>query len=173
MREQRVILEDEADIAAVRRLVVEALAAQPDRAFAEALEASDAAQGRGLAAAAWPQERKELAGMDLEGNWPDRHLRRIPLTEAADLEFDAVGHLGAAGRLGAEDFLVPTVEILRFVRVHLLVVDRDDVLFPVGRKGVALQLDRQLRLAVRRRIEEALRHHHLVLAIQRVVAEAV
>ena len=55
MREQRIILEDEADIAAVRRPVVEALAAQPDRAFAKALEAGDAAQGGGLAAAARPQ----------------------------------------------------------------------------------------------------------------------
>src|ERR1700680_4308829 len=162
MREQRIVLEDEPDIAAVRRPVVEALAAQPDRALAEALKAGDAAQGR-LAAAAWPQQRKELAGMDLEGNWPDRHLPRTPLTEAADLEFDTVGHLGAAGRLGAEDFLVPAVEILRFVRVHFLVVDRNDVLFPAGGKGVALQLGGQLGLAVRRGIEEALRHHHLVL----------
>ncbi len=59
------------------------------------------------------------------------------------------------------------------MRVHLLVVDRDDVLLAVGREGVALQLGRELGLAVGRRIEEALRHHHLVLAVQRDVAEAV
>jgi hypothetical protein len=34
MRKQRVILEHEPDIAAVRRLVVEPLAAEPDQAFA-------------------------------------------------------------------------------------------------------------------------------------------
>ncbi len=55
MREQRIILEHEPDIAAVRRPVVEAFAAQPDRAFAQALEAGDAAQGRRLAAAARSQ----------------------------------------------------------------------------------------------------------------------
>ena len=37
MREQRVVLEHQADIAAVRRLVVEPLAVQPDRAPARAL----------------------------------------------------------------------------------------------------------------------------------------
>ena len=52
MREQRVILEHEADIAAMRRFVVEALPTHPDRAATQRLKTGDTAQGRRLAAAA-------------------------------------------------------------------------------------------------------------------------
>src|SRR5207302_7920506 len=66
MREQRVILEYEPDIAAMRRLVVEALATHPDRPATQRLKPGDTAQGRRLAAAARPKQREKFALMDLE-----------------------------------------------------------------------------------------------------------
>src|SRR5262249_62256406 len=110
------------------RLVVEPLAMQADRPFGERLEAGDAAQSRRLAAAAGPEQREEFALLYLERYRADADLRRVPLGQRAYLELDAWRHLGA------EHFLVPAVEISRFVRVHLLVVDRHHVLLPVGRK---------------------------------------
>src|SRR5215472_13456666 len=111
MRKQRVILEYEADVPAVRRLLVKPLAMQDDRPFGERLEAGDAAQCRRLAAAAGPEQREEFALLHFEGYRADADLRRIPLGQRADLELDARRHLGT------KHFLVPAVEVLRFVRV--------------------------------------------------------
>src|SRR5262249_53692903 len=49
-------------------------------------------QGRGLAAAAGTQQRKELAFVHLERDRADDDLRRIPLGQLADFEFDARRH---------------------------------------------------------------------------------
>src|SRR5207245_1755115 len=90
MRKKSIVLEHQPDIAAMRRLILEALPAQPDRAFAERLEASDATKRRGLAAATRAQQREELARANLERNRADAHLRRIPLGQPADFELDSV-----------------------------------------------------------------------------------
>src|SRR5204863_9931299 len=79
MREECVILEHEPDIAAVRRLVVEALTTHPDRTATQRLEPGDTAQGRRLAAAARPKQREKFALMDLERDRPDADQRRIAL----------------------------------------------------------------------------------------------
>jgi hypothetical protein len=70
VREQRVVLEDHADAAALRRdeglRPGDGLPVDGDRARVGALEAGDQPQCRGLAAAAGPQERHELAPTHLE-----------------------------------------------------------------------------------------------------------
>jgi hypothetical protein len=66
VREQRVALEDHAHVAAVRRQVGDRLPVEDDAALARLLEARDHQQRRGLAGAALPQQRHELAGADVE-----------------------------------------------------------------------------------------------------------
>src|ERR1700736_4098104 len=66
MRKQRVILENEADVPAVRRLVVKPLAMQADRALGERLETGDAPQRRRLAAAARSEQREKFPLLHLE-----------------------------------------------------------------------------------------------------------
>src|SRR5262249_24345839 len=131
MRKERVVLEDETDVAAVRRLVVKPLAMQADRSLGERLEAGDAAQCRRFAAAPGPPPREDISLLYLQRYQGPPDLRRVPLGQRADLELDAWRHLGA------ENFLVPAVEISRFVRVHLLVIDRHHVFFLVGRESIA------------------------------------
>ena len=64
--EDGVVLEHHAGVAAMRRQRVDALAAETDLAGGEVGEAGDRAQQRGLAAARRPEQRKELAVLDLE-----------------------------------------------------------------------------------------------------------
>ena len=66
VREQRVVLEDHADAALVRRHVVDALAVERDRAGGRILEAGEHHERRRLAGAGRPEEREELAARKLE-----------------------------------------------------------------------------------------------------------
>src|SRR5205085_10801629 len=64
--EERVVLEDEADVALLGREVVDAAAVQQDLPSVEGREAGDEPQDRGLPAAARPEEHEQLAVGDLE-----------------------------------------------------------------------------------------------------------
>jgi hypothetical protein len=66
MREQRVVLEHHADVAAMRRLLVQPLAGQPDLAARRHLEAGEHHQRRGLARAGGSEQRQEFALADVE-----------------------------------------------------------------------------------------------------------
>ena len=66
MREQRVVLEHHADVAAMRRLGGDVLAVEPHAAAVGFQEAGDDAQQGGLAAARRSQQRDEFAGRHLE-----------------------------------------------------------------------------------------------------------
>ena len=83
VREQRVVLEHEPDAALVRRNVhagrAERAAAREDGAAVERLEAGDAAQRRGLAAAARAQQAADLAFREREAHAVERRA----LAEAA------------------------------------------------------------------------------------------
>ena len=68
MRKQRVVLEHHVDRPLMRQHVCDVLAVEQDAAFVGALETGKHAQQRGLAAAAWAQQREELAGVDIERN---------------------------------------------------------------------------------------------------------
>jgi hypothetical protein len=77
----RVVLEDEADIAALRRKKRHVVAGQPDRPFVGQREARDHAQDRALAAAGSTEQNEELSRLDLEGHAVDGHLRRVALRD--------------------------------------------------------------------------------------------
>jgi hypothetical protein len=66
VREQCVVLKDDADVAAVGRQLVDALAAHRHLAGGLRNEAGNDAQQRGLAAAAGAQQRHQFTGVDVE-----------------------------------------------------------------------------------------------------------
>jgi hypothetical protein len=66
MREQRIILKHHADIALVRRDMVDRLAVEEDAAMGRHFEPGQHHQGGGLARAGGAKQRQELAGADLE-----------------------------------------------------------------------------------------------------------
>jgi hypothetical protein len=76
MREQRVVLEHEADAALVGGQARHVLSAKHDAAGIGRLEARDHAQRRGLAASRRPEQRQELARRHVEGDV----TRRVHLT---------------------------------------------------------------------------------------------
>ncbi len=83
VREQRIGLEDHADVALVRGLVSDILSVDGDAARGRAFEARDHAQRRRLAAARWAQERDELT--TFRGQLEILHGRHVtePLLDAA------------------------------------------------------------------------------------------
>ena len=91
MRKQRVVLEHHVDRPLVRQHVCDVLAVEQDAAFVGALETGKHAQQRCLAAAAWAQQREELAGVDIERNTVHRAESTEPLHHALDPQ---QGHLG-------------------------------------------------------------------------------
>src|SRR5215813_8385099 len=66
VRPQRIVLEDHADVACVRRQVVDAALAEPDLAAVGPVEAGDESQQRRLAAPRGPEQREQLAVADVE-----------------------------------------------------------------------------------------------------------
>ena len=72
MRKQRVVLEHHVDRPLVRQHVGDVPAVEQDAALVRRLEAGEHAQQRGLAAAAGAEQRKELAGPDVERDVIDR-----------------------------------------------------------------------------------------------------
>src|SRR5437764_719047 len=96
MREQRVVLENEADVALVCRQIGHVLAVEPDAAGVGLLEARDRAERRRLAAAGRTQHRQEFARPHIEPHLARRidlafHAMDIALGDVVDLERDG-GH---------------------------------------------------------------------------------
>ncbi len=77
--EQRVMLEDEADLALARGHVRHVPAVQEDAAVVDLGQAGDGPQQRALAAAARAQQHQEFALLDLERDVIDDRYRLIPL----------------------------------------------------------------------------------------------
>jgi hypothetical protein len=71
VRPQRVVLEDHADVALVRRQAVDAPIAEANLAAVGLVEAGYEAEQRRLAAAGGPEQREQLAVADLEGDAVD------------------------------------------------------------------------------------------------------
>jgi len=101
MREQRVGLEDHAEVAAVHRHVGHVSGADVNAALVRRLEAGDHAQRRGLAAAGRPEQREELAGRDRQMDAVNRALEPVE-TFAQALEADGGGAGGLAHGSGSE-----------------------------------------------------------------------
>ena len=91
--EQRVGLEDDAEVALRRRQPRDVAAADLDRAGVLHLEAGDHAQQRGLAAAGRPEEADELAALDLERDVIERREGAEALGDALDPQVN-----GTSGR---------------------------------------------------------------------------
>ena len=86
MREQRIALEHDADVAPVRGQLRHVLPAHHDAARIAMRETRDDAQQRGLAAARWPQQRHEFAGTDGEVETIHDGLRAVALDDAGELQ---------------------------------------------------------------------------------------
>src|SRR5215831_4867821 len=72
VREERIVLEDDADVAEMRQHVVHHLVSQHHLSTARRQEAGDALEQGGLAAAGGPQQSDELAARDVEADAVDR-----------------------------------------------------------------------------------------------------
>lgn len=77
VREERIVLKDHADIALVRRQVVDRAFAEADLAACRVLEAGDHHQRRRLAGAGGAEEGDELAGLDVERNVVGSHMPAV------------------------------------------------------------------------------------------------
>ena len=86
VREDRIALEDHVGRAVVCRHACHVLPVDPDSAGCRLLEAGDAAQKRGLAAARWPEQREELALADLGRDAVERHDVAEALVDVAKLD---------------------------------------------------------------------------------------
>src|SRR5262245_17524538 len=83
--EERVVLEDEADLALSRAQVGNILAAEADGPGIGEIEAGDDAQQRRFARARWTEQRQELAGASIEADVLDRRRRSEALGDASEL----------------------------------------------------------------------------------------
>ena len=101
VREERVILEDHADLARLGRQaeagVGDALPAEADFACGDRLEAGDAAQERGLAAARGAEQAGDLAARDGKIDAVDNGVRAVTLDDAAQFEEQGVASLAGVG----------------------------------------------------------------------------
>ena len=88
--EQRVVLEDEADVAPVRRLAGQLAVVGVDLAKILQHEARDDLEDRGLAGAARPQQGEELARVDGERDVVEHTAAHVGFAEALDPQGAAV-----------------------------------------------------------------------------------
>ena len=86
MREQRVVLEHDADIALVRRHEGHIAVAEMDRARRGLDEAAEDAEQRGLAGTGRPEQGDELARRDIEGDVIKRADGVIILARGTDVD---------------------------------------------------------------------------------------
>jgi hypothetical protein len=82
MREQRVVLEYDTDLAAVRRQRVDGAIADNDLAAALLDEAGDDPEQGGLAATGRTEQRDQLAPLDLQSHVVDREPRAVTVSDA-------------------------------------------------------------------------------------------
>ena len=85
VREQRIVLEHDVDVALVRRQVSHVLAGQQNASRIRDLEAAEHAQRGRLAAAGRPEERDELAGLDGEVEIVDGHSLAVGLGDVLEV----------------------------------------------------------------------------------------
>ena len=88
--EERVVLKNHADVASGGRRERHVLAAEQDAALLRQLEARDDLEQRGLAGAARPEDREELAGPDLEIDAVERDNRSERLADTAQSQAGTV-----------------------------------------------------------------------------------
>jgi len=92
MRKQRVVLEHHADVALVRRHVIEQLAVEADFAAGREFEARQHHQARGLARAGRPEQRQEFAAANVEiQRFDDERLAVVGLSHAAKTDDHIIG----------------------------------------------------------------------------------
>ena len=91
MREQRIVLEDDTEVALFRREICDVAAVDRDAPGIELDEAGDRHQRRRLAGAAEAEQGDELARRDVERDIVDRDEIAVALAEMADLDGGA-GH---------------------------------------------------------------------------------
>ena len=94
VREQRVVLEHHADLALVRRQARQRLALEQDLAGGRRLEAGEHHQRRRLARARGPEQRQELAALDVEMEIVDDARDAVVGLADADEADDGVRHAG-------------------------------------------------------------------------------
>jgi hypothetical protein len=93
--EQRVVLEDDADVAVLGRHARDRASVDRNLALGRSGESSHHHERGGLARSAGPEERDELAAPDVQIDRIDRRRARVALREAGESEpasADAVGH---------------------------------------------------------------------------------
>ncbi|MNI53487.1 hypothetical protein D3C73_1083220 [compost metagenome] len=106
MRKQRVVLEDEADIALVWWLVGNVVAVDGDLAFGDIQKAGDHAQRRGLAAAGRAEQAEQLALRHVDVEIVDGHVvDAVALGYALELEKGLIAGIGFSGRGFLAQFL--------------------------------------------------------------------
>ena len=89
VREQRVVLEHHADVALVRRRVVDRPTVEHDLAVRDALEAGEHHQAGGLARAGRPEQGQELAARDVQVEVA--HDQRLAVIGLLDVDETDVG----------------------------------------------------------------------------------
>ena len=100
MRKQRVVLEDEADVALVGGQARQVAVSQPDGARRRRHEAGDEAQGRRLAASARAEQRNELARADADGEVL-QHLRgAVMRADMVERQLGRAAGLAGGGLVG-------------------------------------------------------------------------
>ena len=97
MREERIVLEDEADAAVAHRNVGGVLVAEMDVAAIGIFEAGDHAQDRRLAGAGGPEQRHQLAALDIERDAVHGAERVEGLHDIVEADIHGVFPCGAAG----------------------------------------------------------------------------
>src|SRR4051794_33852344 len=86
MRKQRVVLEDDADVALVRRGEGDVAPAEMDRPARRLDEAAEDAKQGGLARAGRAEQRDEFMGRDIERHVIERPHRSVDLARGPDLD---------------------------------------------------------------------------------------
>ena len=92
VRKQRIALEHHAEVALVRRQVLDRLAVQQDAAAGRRHEARDRHQHRGLARARRSEQRQELATRDAQRHVVQRRNGSIMLRDPVERQFLQPGH---------------------------------------------------------------------------------
>ena len=111
MRKQRVALEHHVDRPAVRRHGGDVLAVEQDAPLVRPLEAGKHAKQRGLAAAGRPEQREELAFVDVEREPVDRDHVAEPLADRLEPHQRLRGRIGR-GRGAAPDGRAPDKSVM-------------------------------------------------------------